>query len=87
MINDGVAYSNPSPQNSAIILLSSLAKGVSYVLPFVSFINVTDSSMTIYFEMGLFGLFYGHAKITCVYRASNIIVLKCLYLEVSVHEP
>jgi hypothetical protein len=48
-INAGLAYSIPSPQNSATILLSSLANGVSYLLPFVSVFTVTHFSMTIYF--------------------------------------
>jgi len=56
-------------------------------LAFVSFITVTDFPGTVSFEMGLFGFFYGYAKITCVYTVSNIIVFKCLYLEVSVDEP
>jgi len=51
-----VAYSIPSPQNSAIILLSSLTNGLSYLLAFVSFI--TDFPMTVSFEMGLFGFFF-----------------------------
>jgi len=53
-----VAYSIPSPQNSAIILLSSLAFVSSFLLAFVSFITVTDFSVTLSFEMGLFGFFF-----------------------------
>jgi hypothetical protein len=49
-------------------------------MAFVSFITVTDFSVTVSFEMGLFGFFpYGRAKITSVYTASNIIVFKCLF--------
>jgi len=58
-----VAYSIPSPQNSAIILLSSLTDGLSYLLAFV-----TDFPMTISFEMGFLDFFlYGRAKITCLH--------------------
>ena len=52
-----VAYSIPSSQNSAIILLSSLAFGFKLFIGFCFFFTGTDFSMTVSFEMGLFGFF------------------------------
>ena len=57
-----MACSITSPQNPAIILHSSLVNGLSYLLPLVSFFTVTDFSVTVSFEMGLFGFFCGRAK-------------------------
>jgi len=82
-----VAYSIPSPQNSAIILLSALAFGLSYLLAVVSFITVTDFSMTVSFEMGLFGFFFMAMKNHLCLHSLKYNYFQVPLPEVSVDEP